>query len=397
MNNLHIAILNQTTPAHVNPTLAVVETLARRGHRVSYVISELYASEVTRLGGEVVLSPRFEFPFNQPSDPAAPVSKQYCTDVFDFATRTLTAVRPFYERHVPDVILFDPANFAGLVLAEQLSVPTIRMTPGLTYEKECLDHASLTAGFREHMIRLSNRVDDFYHRHGINRKDELFIGREPSIHFYLQELRLIQLPPREDELFAPRCPAERLCRERWQSKRPAGKRAALISSSTMYEQGPAYYRSCLEALSELQLHCILALGASIDLASFGNLPANCEVVQGIPQIVLMPHVDVMVCLGGLTTVMEALYHGLPLVMLTHGKAHAEVYANDVEKHGLGIHLKGPHPTAESVRSCVARAMGDAPLNMRVKEAQQRVRSSAGAEEVANWIEHHLERSHTSLT
>lgn len=389
MQEVHIAIINQTNPAHVNPTLSLVDTLVRRGNRVTYVTSERHEAELAQLGAEVVLSPRWEFPFNQPNDPSVPVSKQYCTDPLDLATRTLPAIRPFYERNVPDLILFDSSAVAAVALAEQLSVPAIRMTPGVTYEKNNLDHPML-AQFRDFMTNLGARMDAFCQDNGADRKDALFTGREPIIYFYLPELRL-NAPQRRDELYAARCAPERPCIGRWHSKCPKGGRSVLISASTVYDQGPAYYKTCVEALSELQLHCVLALGGHIDVASFGSLPDNCEVVQGIPQIMLMPHVDVMVCLGGMTTSMEALYHGLPLLMLTHGKANAEIYADNIERHGLGIHLKGPHPTAAGIKDGVARILADEALNARVKQAQKRVRNSAGAEEVANWIEQRLER------
>ena len=390
MQDIHIAVINQTNPAHVNPTLSVVETLVRRGNRVTYVTSERHEADVARLGAEVILSPRFEFPFNQPSDPSAPIGKQYCTDLVDLAIRTLPAIRPFYERNVPDLILFDSSAVAGIVLAEQLSVPMIRMTPGLTYVKEHWDHSIFPTEFRDLMIRIGARLDAFCQDHGVDRKDVLFTGREPVIYFYFPELKL-SAPDRRDDLYAARCAPERPCLERWHSKRPKGKRAVLISASTVYDQGPAYYKTCVEALSELQLHCVLSLGSHIDSASFGALPDNCEVVQGIPQIMLMPHVDVIVCLGGMSTFIEAMYHGLPPVMLTHGKANAEIYADNIEQHGLGIHLRGAHPTAASIKDAVARILADEALNARVKQTQRRVKNSAGAEEVANWIEQQLER------
>lgn len=391
MKDLHIAIVNQPNPAHVNPTLSVVETLVRRGYRVTYVTSERYAAEITRLGAEVLVGPRFEFPFKQPNDPHVPIGKQHSPDLIDLAVRTVTVALPFYQRHVPDLILFDTSALAGLVLAERLSVPRIRMTPGLTYEKEYVDHPSFPTEFREFMNGFSDKVDAFCRSQGIPRRGALYIGDEPALHFYLRELRLIQLEQRRSHLHAARCAAERPYVNKWQGARRAGKRSVLISASTVYEQGPAYYRLCMEALRELQLHCVLAVGIGIDIAAFGTLPDDCEIVQGLPQIALMPHVDVIVCLGGMTTVMEALYHGLPLVMITHGKAHAELYANNVESHGLGIHLKGPEPNAAAVKNCVARILGDAAMGERIKQAQRRVKSAAGGEEVANWIEQQLEQ------
>ena len=60
MTNRHIAFFSVPYPPHVNPTLAIVSVLVRRGYRVTYVTSDTFAARVAALGAfEVVSCPIF--------------------------------------------------------------------------------------------------------------------------------------------------------------------------------------------------------------------------------------------------------------------------------------------------------------------------------------------------
>ena len=51
----HVAFSIAPYAGHINPSLAVVAELARRGHRVSYATTEQFAADVRAAGAEPVL------------------------------------------------------------------------------------------------------------------------------------------------------------------------------------------------------------------------------------------------------------------------------------------------------------------------------------------------------
>lgn len=374
MKGLHIAIFNVPVATIINPTLSIVATLVRRGCRVTYVTSDRYAAEVSMVGAEVVLCPRFGLPF----DP---------TDVFEFASETLSIVSEFYRQNRPTMVLHDSAAFAGLIIAEKLGIRSIRLMPQLAFTEENIagfaTSVTLLSGFRKYL----DQVGTFLRSYEIYRSDAVYSRDGAVIYCYSRELQLDQDRVDGDSLYAGRCPAERP----WVGAKKEIESVdvgALVSTSSNYVQGPRYYRLCMDALSKLRKSAILAIGSNFDSRLLSPVPMRFEIVQGIPQVVLMRQANLIICHGGMATTMEAMYHGLPLVMITHGNPELEAYAENVERHGLGVHIRGSEPSVEDIvtgilaveRECVSNA---------VRRMQSVVRKNAGGEEAANWIEDHL--------
>jgi MGT family glycosyltransferase len=146
---------------------------------------------------------------------------------------------------------------------------------------------------------------------------------------------------------------------------------------------------CIEALSGLRWHVVLAIGDNNDPASFRPLPPHFEVIQHIPQIQVLPYTDLLICLGGMATSVEAMYHGIPLLMMTHGHAEPELYADNMVRLGLGKHLKRAETNTENVRNSVLQLSTDGALLHRVKDMQHVVQRDPGGEETVNRMEEYL--------
>ena len=386
MKNSHIAIINVPAPVHVNPTLSVVRTLVRRGYRVTYVTSQRFTSKISNLGAEVLLCPILEFPFNQNEQRDLPVENQYATSFTDLASRTLRLVSPFYEKNIPTMFLYDTLAFAGRVLAQRLRIPAISMTPQLAFSRDNLAEPLVPSEWRDYMLAHSRKSDGFFREHGIPLTDVELSAQEPAIYFYPKELQLNRVSDAAS-LYAARCAAERPDVEPWKTKGD-GRPSIVISTSTTFCQDASYYEMCMRALASLNWHVVLAIGKNNDPASFSDLGPNSEIVSNVPLVAVMPRVDLMICLGGMTTITEAMYHGIPLVMLTHGIPEAEMYAENAQSAGLGLHLvKGA--TVGDIRNAVVRLSQDIAIRARVHEMQRVVKRSPGAEELVNWLEEHM--------
>lgn len=387
MKGSHIAVVNVPGPVHVHPTLSVVQTLIRRGYRVTYVTSGRFSRELSDLGAEIIQCPRFEYPYTQPdAGTCAAVDEQYSSTLTTLADRTLPLISSFYKKqNRPDLILCDTYAYAGRTLAEAIGVPRLRMTCHLAHDHDNLKHPIVPRELRRLWLEVSEEADNFFNAHGVPNRGFVLDREEPTIHFYLKDFQLSHRD-RTDHLYAARCAAERPNQRPWKGQQTSGRSTVLISASTTYVQGVEYYRTCMDALSDLPLNIILSVGSMNDIASLGSLPANCEIAQGVPQLSLMPHVDLMICTGGLTTTMEAIYHGIPMIMLTHDHPEVEMYAQNVEEHGLGVHLRKAYTTARSIRRSVLAMQSDTMLASRMAEAKLAVRKGLGGEDVVNWIE-----------
>jgi MGT family glycosyltransferase len=386
MSARHVAIFSCPSPALVNPTLPVVATLVRRGYRVTYVTSETFAPTVAALGAEVVRCPRIEFPFNQDTSDTLPVEQQYATNIPDLVDRTLALVEPFYEHAAPDLVLYDSLAYCAPIIARKAGAPMIRMSTQFAFNEETLSLPLVPAEWRATQQSMGNRCEELLERHGLHG-NVLHSREEPTVYFYARELQLGE-DTRQDphHLYAARCAAERFIGKPWKSQRRDEARSVLISASTVYDQAPEYYRKCLEALSSLRWHAVLAIGANNDPSQFDPLPPRCEIVQGTPLVAILPHMDLIICSGGMATTMEAMYHGRPLLMLSQGIGQLQLYARNAADHGLGYHLEPGQASVENLTKCAVDILTDSTVRQCVRRMQGIVKRSPGAEEVVNWLE-----------
>src|SRR5205085_5969457 len=71
----------------------------------------------------------------------------------------------------------------------------------------------------------------------------------------------------------------------------------------------------LDALRDERLNLILTVGRNRDPSEFGPQPPNVHVERYIPQSLLLPYCDMVLCHGGSGTIMDALSFGLPMVIV----------------------------------------------------------------------------------
>ena len=83
-------------------------------------------------------------------------------------------------------------------------------------------------------------------------------------------------------------------------------------------QYPEVFDAIVAGLRDEPLNLILTVGKDVDPARFGPQPAHVRIERFVPleQLqALMPHVDLCISHSGYGTVMDALAHGVPLVLL----------------------------------------------------------------------------------
>jgi UDP:flavonoid glycosyltransferase YjiC (YdhE family) len=107
---------------------------------------------------------------------------------------------------------------------------------------------------------------------------------------------------------------------------------------------------------------------------------------------IMPHVKLLIAQGGMATTMEALYHGLPQLLLTCGYPQLEMYADNISKHGLGIHLRESEMSVDNIQTSITRLFEDPTVQEHVNRMQRLIKKSPGAEAVVNFLEDVLQSS-----
>jgi MGT family glycosyltransferase len=116
---------------------------------------------------------------------------------------------------------------------------------------------------------------------------------------------------------------------------------------------------------------IVTVGRSIDPTAFGPQPANVHVEQYIPQSLLFPHVDAVVCHGGFNTVLGALSFGLPLV-LAPISADQPVHARRCAALGVGRVLDAQTMDVTEIRAATRSVLHEPSYRAAAQQTQREI-------------------------
>lgn len=124
-----------------------------------------------------------------------------------------------------------------------------------------------------------------------------------------------------------------------------------------HESGDLFQR-VLAGLRELPINLLVTVGREIDPATLGPQPAHVRIERFVPHAEILPHVDLVVSHGGSGSMLGALAHGLPMVVLPMG-ADQPLNAERIRALGVGRSLDAIRATPEDVREAASRVLTDA--------------------------------------
>ncbi|MBK5292140.1 MAG: glycosyltransferase [Acidobacteriia bacterium] len=125
-----------------------------------------------------------------------------------------------------------------------------------------------------------------------------------------------------------------------------------VSLGSTYQRQEKPLAAIAEALGRLPVRGFMMLGGVQGLTTAA--PPNVIVVRSAPHAAVLPHASAVVCHGGHGTVMKALAHGLPLVVMPIGRDQKDNGAR-VEVSGAGVALS-PSASAGRIADAIRRVL-----------------------------------------
>ena len=150
------------------------------------------------------------------------------------------------------------------------------------------------------------------------------------------------------------------------------------------ESGDLFERS-IRGLCELHIELIVTVGRYVDPARFGPQPDHVHIEHYIPQAELLPVCDLVVNHGGSGSVIGALAHGLPMVVLPMG-ADQSLNASRCERLGVGVALDATRATPRSIRGAVAGVLDDSAFRVAAEGIRDEIAALPGPEAVVPRLE-----------
>jgi UDP:flavonoid glycosyltransferase YjiC (YdhE family) len=172
--------------------------------------------------------------------------------------------------------------------------------------------------------------------------------------------------------------------------RSDGARAVYFTLGTVFnlESGDLFMR-VLAGLRELDVDVVATVGRQIDPDELGPQPARIRVERYLPHSDILPRCAAVVSHGGSGTVLGALAHGLPSVLLPMG-ADQPWNAARCEELGVAVVLDAMRATPADVREAVSTVLGDPSYRVAAERVRDQIRTLPGPEHAVRLLERLVE-------
>jgi MGT family glycosyltransferase len=162
-----------------------------------------------------------------------------------------------------------------------------------------------------------------------------------------------------------------------------------ISLGTLHLGSADFFRQCFEAFSDVPAQFILSVGKQTDMQALGTIPANFIVRASVPQLDVLQRAAVFITHGGMNSVLEGLYYGVPLILIPQ-QAEQLMIGLYVAAQGAGLllreHVSGQRITAGTLRHSLERIMAEPRYREAARALQQSLRASGGYRQAADEIQ-----------
>lgn len=190
------------------------------------------------------------------------------------------------------------------------------------------------------------------------------------------------------------------------SFRPAAARPAAAGPSGVTSHTPTVYFTLgtvfntsdlfsriLSGLRSLPVNVVATVGEHIDPAEFGPLPDHVRLEKFIPQALLLPQCDLVVSHGGSGSLIGALAHGLPSVLIPMGADQPHNAQRCVEL-GTARVLDSVTVTPDEVRTAVSAVLADPGYRRAAERIQAEISSLPGPEQTVPLLERLRDQPHS---
>jgi MGT family glycosyltransferase len=302
-----------------HPLVPLARALVQAGHEVAFTTSLSYCSTVEAVGFRC-FGAGYDWLVGEREQAYAHVRAKLVDksafspfiDVYaDFLPSTMAPnLFRIAKSWRPDVIVREPMEFAGCVVAEALRIPHAVCGPLFSYWQSAWHDVPGEVS--------KPNLDSLRARYGL--------PPDPQLAMLHRFLYLAFLPPTflHPDLAPPPTVhfLRPVCFNQSGTETLPGWIAHLAahpivhaSLGTVFHRTPGVFEAIIAGLKDEAINLIVAVGRDQDPSAFGNQPPNIRIERYIPHTLLLPHCDAVITHGGFSSVMACVEQGLPMVAL----------------------------------------------------------------------------------
>ncbi len=382
---------------HVNPSLPLVAELTKRGHHIIYYLTDSYRAKVEATGAEFrAYSPlvRDDYFTSRGLDGSRPMRAAHA--LMHTTAEILPELIETAREEKPDYILFDGMCPWGQLLPRILGIPGVAslalmpigsarqmlnweiastllprllMDFGVGYEAKKIADA-LGKQYNIPSIGITgimNGLGDLSFSYTSKYYQPYADGVSPSVRF----VGRVENDPPQDESFPLHLAGDR--------------RIVYISLGSLINDNMAFFKACIEAFTGAGEYVIMSTGRGISPQAFGTLPENIAIYDWVPQIDILKRASLFITHGGLGSISDGLYFGLPLLLVPQ-QDEQTMNGMRVIELGAGLMLKKNQVTAQTIREKARRLLDDPSFQRESARIGDTMREAGGVARAADEIE-----------
>jgi MGT family glycosyltransferase len=383
---------------HLNPLVGVAQHLMLQGHHVSWLplpaaFGDADRAQLTEVGVELVEPPAMPagvVPGNRElaalgMDPTR-IWEAYRSFLLDPVPHLLDDVVALLHASRADVALVDTMSYTGIIACERAGLPWVGACAGL----KLVHPPGFSAAYRGEMSAITAPRAELFARYGLDPDFRLFECPSPTANVVFGTAELVGdvHPPRHTRLVGPTI-----------APRPRGDETS-FPFERIPDDRPLVYAAFGSVHTQLRLDSVIdalvgaaaKLGTTLVVSSEAvaqhadELPDHVIAVRYTPQLELLARADAFVTHGGANSVMEGMYHGVPLLVVPL-TSDQPLQADLVARAGAGIAVERTDLTTDSALSALGRLLDrDGEIRRTVARIQRSYRAADGARTAAAIVE-----------
>ena len=374
----HILMVNLPYAGHTNPSLGLVRCLVAAGHEVDYIQAEAFRERVEASGARFV-------PYDEPPQSLVPALNEVRN--WGAAYRTVRRIGANY-----DCLIYELLFFPGKALAAELGIPCYRLISTFALNRHLLRMLGQTGGpyltalFRsERLCTALSRL--FLPKFSLREKNLAEdLVREAPPHNFIYTLREFQPEeacfPESNYHFVGPAVDDRA--EEPFSFEKSGNPIVYISFGTLIHADKRFWKKLIAAFAGKRVEVICSVGSEKLVRALGDLPPNVQVFANVPQLTLLCRAALFVTHGGMNSVNEALYYGVPMIVLPFGLDQPLV-GRELQRRKLGRVIVPRELTAAQLWRTAKELLRDPEAREARLAIKRKARASGGNREVTRRI------------
>lgn len=327
---MKILFINLPFSGHIIPTLGLVQELVKRNNKITYLLTSDWKEKILHTGAELVIYEQFFFlgkhvaeKFNKP------------------------AVRIFTSLASNELIMKEFINAGGMFGIFQSKWVcrqwTKEVANGIELKTDCWLKEILYNPPELNLVYTVRHFQPF--AEDFAEENYKFLGA--SIYQRVMD-KPFAMPPKKNPLI-------------------------YISLGTIINNAASFYKKCIRAFEHENVQVIMSIGSVVSKNRLGKIPDNFSIYSFVPQLEVLENADIFITHGGMNSIMESLYYGVPMIAIPF-MTDQPLNAKRIEELHLGKKLEYKNITSKIIRTTTLSVMENPSIHKQILGIKKEIRS-----------------------